>query len=404
MSHLLSLKLGLMLRLSVISLIFTLSSAVLAATEDIEQEFDVSSGGTLIMDSDAGSIKVESWNRDQVLVRISNPDGFDVNMTQKGDSVFVSAESEGRGFFRSSSSNISFRVSVPKQYSVELETGGGPIEVADLIGNVTVDTSGGSIQIGKISGGDVKADTSGGSIDIQDVDGNVEADTSGGRITIGNVTGDVIADTSGGGISIGNVQGDMFANTSGGHITVGQGAGRVELDTSGGTIRAGWALGPIIVDTSGGNIILEGSETSVKADTSGGNITVEKSNGSVDADTSGGSITIRKSVGPIRADTAGGRIDAELVSSDKPRAGAVELETAGGDVTIRIPSSMSASIYADLAVSRRGRGDYRIYTDFPLIIQEDDRGNIVGQGDINGGGSRIYLETTNSDITILSVK
>lgn len=386
MSHLLSLKLGQTLRLSAISLIFTLSSAVLAATEDIEQEFDVSSGGTLIMDSDAGSIKVESWNRDQVLVRISNPDGFDVDMTQKGDSVFVSAESEGRGFFRSSGSNISFRVSVPKQYSVELETGGG------------------SIQIGEISGGDVKAYTSGGSIDIQDVDGNVEVDTSGGRITIGNVTGDVIADTSGGGISIGNVQGDMFANTSGGHITVGQGAGRVELDTSGGTIRAGWALGPIIVDTSGGNIILEGSETSVKADTSGGNITVEKSNGSVDADTSGGSITIRKSVGPIRADTAGGRIDAELVSSDKPRAGAVELETAGGDVTIRIPSSMSASIYADLAVSRRGRGDYRIYTDFPLIIQEDDRGNIVGQGDINGGGSRIYLETTNSDITILSVK
>ena len=386
MSHLLSLKLGQTLRLSAISLIFTLSSAVLAATEDIEQEFDVSSGGTLIMDSDAGSIKVESWNRDQVLVRISNPDGFDVNMTQKGDSVFVSAESEGRGFFRSSGSNISFRVSVPKQYSVELETGGG------------------SIQIGEISGGDVKAYTSGGSIDIQDVDGNVEVDTSGGRITIGNVTGDVIADTSGGGISIGNVQGDMFANTSGGHITVGQGAGRVELDTSGGTIRAGWALGPIIVDTSGGNIILEGSETSVKADTSGGNITVEKSNGSVDADTSGGSITIRKSVGPIRADTAGGRIDAELVSSDKPRAGAVELDTAGGDVTIRIPSSMSASIYAGLAVSRRGRGDYRIYTDFPLIIQEDDRGNIVGQGDINGGGSRIYLETTNSDITILSVK
>lgn len=48
--------------------------------------------------------------------------------------------------------------------------------------------------------------------------------------------------------------------------------------------------------------------------------------------------------------------------------------------------------------------NYRIYTGFPLTIQEDDRGNIVGQGDLNGGGSRIYLETTNSDINILSVK
>jgi DUF4097 and DUF4098 domain-containing protein YvlB len=400
MSHLLSPK----LKLSAIAFVFTLSSIVQAASDDIEQEFDVSPGGTLIVDSDAGAIKVESWDRNQVLVRVIKTDGFEVEVVQAGDSISVTAEYERRGLFGSRRPNISFRVSVPKQYNVELDTGGGPIDVADLSGNVTVDTSGGSIQIGKISGGDVKADTSGGSIDIQDVDGDVEADTSGGRITIGNVTGDVIADTSGGAIVIGNVQGDMYANTSGGNIDVGQGAGRVELDTSGGTIRAGWALGPIIVDTSGGNIVLEGSETSVKADTSGGNITVEKSNGPVDADTSGGSITIRKSVGPIRADTNGGRIDAELVLSDGPRAGEVELETAGGDVTVRIPSSMPASIYADLEVSRRGRGDYRIYTDFPLTIQEDDRGNIVGQGDINGGGGRIYLETTNSDINILSVK
>ncbi|MFT4885801.1 MAG: DUF4097 and DUF4098 domain-containing protein YvlB [Pseudohongiellaceae bacterium] len=400
MSHLLSPK----LKLSAIALVFTLSSVVQAANDDIEQEFDVSSGGTLVIDSDVGAIKVESWERDQVLVRVMNTDGFEVKVEQVGDSISVTAESEGRGFFGSRRSNISFRVSVPKQYNVELDTGGGPIDVAELSGNVTVDTSGGSIQIGKINGGDVKADTSGGSIDIEDVDGNVEVDTAGGRITIGNVTGDVIADTSGGGISIGNVQGDMYANTSGGNIDVGQGAGRVELDTSGGTIRAAWAIGAIIADTSGGNIILEGSATSVRADTSGGNITVEKSNGPVDADTSGGSITIRKSVGPIRADTNGGRIDAELVLSDNPRAGGVELETAGGDVTVRIPSSMQASIYADLEVSRRGRGDYRIYTDFPLTIQEDDRGNIVGQGDINGGGSRIYLETTNSDINILSVK
>lgn len=399
MSHLLSTK----LKLSAITLLFTLSSVVQAAADDIEQAFDVSPGGTLMIDSDAGAIEVNSWGRDQVVVRIKNPDGFEIDLDQDGDSISVIAESERRGLFGMRRSNISFLVSVPKQYNVDLETGGGPIEVSDLSGNVTVDTSGGSIEIGQISGGDVKADTSGGKIDIDDVDGNVEADTSGGRITIGNVTGDVVADTSGGGISIGNVQGDMLANTSGGNITVGQGAGRVELDTSGGTIRAAWAIGALIVDTSGGNIILEGSETSVQADTSGGNITVEKSNGPVDADTSGGSITIRKSVGPIRADTAGGRIDAELVLSDKPRAGEVELETAGGDVTVRIPSSMSASIYADLEVSRRGRGDYRIYTDFPLTIQEDERGNIVGQGDINGGGSRIYLETNNSDIHIVSV-
>ena len=36
--------------------------------------------------------------------------------------------------------------------------------------------------------------------------------------------------------------------------------------------------------------------------------------------------------------------------------------------------------------------------------REDDDGNIVGRGSINGGGDRIYLETTNSDIHIVSVE
>lgn len=380
----------------------TLSLCAQALAQDIEQEYDVNPGGTLIIDSDAGGIEVDSWNRDQVQVRIKNPRGFDVEMEQRGNDVVIYAESDG-GLFGIRRSNISFAVTVPNEYSVDLDTGGGAIEVADLTGSVIADTSGGSIQIGVISDGDVKADTSGGRIEIDDVDGNVEADTSGGRIIIGNVGGDVVADTSGGSIKIGNVEGDMTADTSGGGIDVGEGGGRVRLDTSGGTIRAAWAQGPLIADTSGGNIFLDGSNTSIKADTSGGNIVIERSNGPVEADTSGGSITIKQSVGPIHADTAGGRIDAEIVAGNGNRGGEVELETAGGDVTVRIPGNLPASIYADLEVSRRGRGDYRIYTDFPLTIQEDDRGNIVGRGDINGGGNRIYLETTNSDINILSV-
>jgi len=79
------------------------------------------------------------------------------------------------------------------------------------------------------------------------------------------------------------------------------------------------------------------------------------------------------------------------------------VSTAGGDVTLRLPSNHSADINAQLDVSRRARGDYRIYTDFPLSIQEDDDGDITGSGEINGGGDRIDIETTNSDINIESV-
>lgn len=373
-----------------------------AQADSYDEEFNVDSGGTLMLRSDSGPISVRTWDESTVRVRIRGAEDFEVSFEQRGDDVIVVADADRRGgIFGFGRSNIEFDVEVPAIYNVDLDTGGGTITVADITGDVTADTSGGRIEIGDVTG-EVIADTSGGRINIGDVDGDVTADTSGGNIEIGNVTGDVSADTSGGRITIGDVGGDMLADTSGGNISVGRGSGRVELDTSGGTIRAAWALGPVVADTSGGNIYLEGSETSVEADTSGGNIEIERSGGAVIADTSGGSITIRQAVGPIRADTAGGRIDAELAAFTGSRDATVELETAGGDVTVRIPGSHNASIVADLEVSRRGRGDYRIYTDFPLTINEDDNGNIIGRGDINGGGDRIYLETVNSDIHIVS--
>jgi DUF4097 and DUF4098 domain-containing protein YvlB len=140
----------------------------------------------------------------------------------------------------------------------------------------------------------------------------------------------------------------------------------------------------------------------VYADTSGGNIEILGSGGPVEADTSGGRITIRGTMGPVHADTAGGSIDVDLSAVRGTIGGRVELETAGGDVTIRIPSNLSVSIDAEIRISRRSRGDYRIYSDFPMTTSEEDR-RIIGRGDINGGGDRITLETINSDIHIISV-
>ncbi len=394
------------IRLGCISLVLSVllvPNLVLAASnDDVDQLFEVDPGGTLIVNSDAGPIEVVTWGRNEVRVRIRNTNGYTLDVSKEGNDVVVLADRE-RSLFRLGGSNIRFDITVPEQFNVDLDTGGGHIIVPDLQGFVRADTSGGAIQIGRIVG-HVDVDTSGGRIEIDDVDGNVTANTSGGRISIADVTGDVSADTSGGSITIGNVGGDIFADTSGGNIDVGEGGGRVELDTSGGTIRAGWALGPIIADTSGGNIYLEGSAQSVEADTSGGNIVIERSHGSVYADTSGGSITIRDSRGPIRADTSGGRVDAELAAFDGGRDASIQLESSGGDITVRIPAAHAASIVADLEVSRYARDNYRIYTDFPLVIQDDSSGNIVGRGDINGGGDRIYLGTHNSDIHIIRVE
>ena len=347
-------------------LLLGLASSLYAASNDKEWNFDVKPGGTLNVVSDAGSIDVETWKQNAVRVIVRNAQRYDSNelelrVEKHGDDVDIRADIRGSR----RNMRISFRIMVPDQYHVDLHTGGGSIEVDDITGEVQVETSGGSIRIGDVIGGSVNADTSGGSINIGNVDGDVDANTAGGSIRVGNV------------------------------------GGNGDIRTAGGSIRVGMVQGPLSVHTSGGSIRLDGSEDSVRADTSGGSINIKRSAGSVEASTSGGSITIGEAGGYIEADTAGGSIEATLsVSADDSH---ITLESSGGDITLTIPAGHAATVNADLRVSRRYRGDYRIYTDFPLTIEDENERRIIGRGDINGGGASIRLSTSNGDISILSL-
>jgi len=353
-------------RIAGLAILGSLAGMSYAAEDDLMQEFAVQAGGTLYLTSEAGSIDVSPWNESMVRVEARNSRGFEVEFEQRGNDVHVEADREGG--FRMRRSNIRFVVQVPRSFNIELDTGGGSIEVGD-------------------------------------VDGNIDADTSGGSISIGSVeTGSVVADTSGGSITIGDVGGDVYADTAGGSITVGETGGDSELDTSGGSIRSGWVWGRLEADTSGGSIRLEGSDQNLLAETAGGSITVARSNGPVDVSTAGGSISIGPVAGPVKAETNGGSIELDMAAVEPGVNTEVVLDTSGGDVTIRIPASRAATIDAQLRVSRRNRGDYGIFTDFPLTIQDDAGGRIIGRGDINGGGDRIELRTSNSDINILRIE
>lgn len=347
-------------------LLIGISTTAFSASDDLEEEFSVQPGGSLFIDSQSGSIEVETWDQSTVRVRVRNSRDFEVDFEQRGNDIYVEADAEGG--FRIRRSNIGFRVQVPQNFNLDLDTGGGSIEVSDINGGVLADTSGGSIEIGNVSGGNVNADTSGGSIRIGDVSGNVLADTAGGSITVGETGGDS------------------------------------ELETSGGSIRSGWVGGSIVADTAGGSIRLAGSEVRLEADTAGGSIAVERSNGSVDVSTAGGSIEIGPTAGSVRAETSGGHIELVMAPVGAVANIPVELDTSGGDVTIHIPADHAASIDAQLRVSRRNRGDYGIYTDFPLTIQDENGSRVVGRGDINGGGATIELRTSNSDIHILQIQ
>ena len=97
-------------------------------------------------------------------------------------------------------------VNVPKNYSLDLSTGGGNINTDDIGGPETVLTSGGNIVAGNI-GGAARLVTGGGHITVNNVSGGLFANTGGGHITTGAVTGGAILRTSGGHIRMASESG-----------------------------------------------------------------------------------------------------------------------------------------------------------------------------------------------------
>jgi len=234
-----------------------------AKSDRQSKSYEVESGGTLFIDSDLGSIEVESHNTDIVDIEVQkkgkNAEDFEVSFSQDGNDVKISGKMKKSIFeLNGFSASARFIIKVPENYNVDLKTGGGSIELSNLIGSVDARTSGGTIQLGSIDG-DVEAKTSGGSIHVDEVRGNINAHTSGGSIKakiLTQPTKDSRLTTSGGSVTAylsPSISVDLNASTSGGQV-------RSDINVNGsfkknrikGTINGG---GPeLYLKTSGGSV------------------------------------------------------------------------------------------------------------------------------------------------------
>jgi len=259
----------------------------------MRKSFKVKPGGTLTIDSDRGSIHIRTGSantveavitrRADVLGKQRGEDviaSFRIEINQDGNDVEITGKnpSRGGGFFDEMNRlRVEYTVTVPQQYNVNLQTAGGSIDVGDLSGEIYARTAGGSLSFGNTTG-PVNAKTAGGSIRLQSSQHDVELKTAGGSITIGGVEGDVQAHTSGGSISIGHVEGSLEAKTAGGSISIDGVTNTVDASTSGGSIRAtllGQPKGDCRLATSAGGVtvdIPENIRLNIEARTMGGKI------------------------------------------------------------------------------------------------------------------------------------
>lgn len=344
--------------------------AARAELEDrLEKSFPVSPGGRLVIQADRGSIDIKTAETDTVSVEVTRTartsdreqadrlfGAHEVTFRHEGNQLEIVAGPQGAlSRFRRDLWNrlqVRYVVTLPRRFDVDLQTAGGSITVADLIGIARAQTAGGGLTFAQIDG-PVSGQTSGGSIRLESCTKNARLKTSGGSIEVGEVQGTLDAQTSGGSIRVERAGGDTVVRTSGGNVTVHESLNRLDAGTSGGSIHLGKVRG------------------AASASTSGGGVKAEDVSGTLDASTTGGSISARFS--------------SQLT-------GDCSLKTTGGGIEVELPKTIAA----DLDATAIGG---RVISDLPVavVVQGEQKRNHL-QGRINGGGPALMLRTTGGSI------
>ncbi len=342
-------------------LIFILSGfTALTTAIDKDKTFSVSKGDNLEVGVSNGNITISTWGKDQVYIKAIDVEDDDLKylkIEQQGNRVIV--EFKGKD-----SDDFYLEVSIPSQFNLDLSSGGGNITIKDNIN------------------GKVELATGGGNININDVTNMLSASTGGGNISVGSVSGETELSTGGGNIDVKDVKNKIDISTGGGNISIGNIGGNAEVSTAGGNISVGKVSGSAELNTAGGNINLDGAAGKVEVNTAGGNISLKNISGSVDAN------------------TAGGNIYADLITSSNSKS---EFNTAGGDINLVIPSDSKVDIVATVYVGKHANDpdvEKMIKSDFEPTTVDINNKNLIKKFVLNGGGSKIDLNTAGGKIKI----
>ena len=187
--------------LSTIFLIAAISNFVHANTfEEIakteERTFDFNAGGRIQVIGDAGFIRVESWDKNEVYLRYTkrvwdssrrgaekrledlqveiNDQPGQLNIRQlpgfeEHDFHFFDIFDPDRWGHSRHASRIEFELKVPRQCHLILESDEGEITVRQIEGEVKVDSDEGNIDLENLSAGEVSAETDEGEIDCRNL-------------------------------------------------------------------------------------------------------------------------------------------------------------------------------------------------------------------------------------------
>jgi DUF4097 and DUF4098 domain-containing protein YvlB len=362
-----------------ILLIICFALAFLTNPRAGEKKFNVSKGGKLILDINNGDIHINTWDKNQLVLKSEVEDDVESNklaVSQNGNTINVNGTHEFSG--------SDLQISVPYEFNFQIETNAGTVIFK---GNVT-----GRVEV-KTSGGDIKTDN---------IYGSLDANTSGGNITTLNIKGQTKLNSGGGDIKVGDIEGDLSLKTGGGNVKVGKVYKTLKLSTGGGNISV-VEIGNIAeVVTGGGNIVVDKSDNKIEITTGGGDIKLNAPFGEITARTGSGSIHIQNAFNKLNLSTGSGDAEVSFTSAYK---GNSEIKNGNGNVILYLPANIRATITAkvdnwnsDEEINNIDniRSDFNVST----IDKKAESGKLTAVYQINGGGANININVSNGNVQL----
>jgi len=110
-------------------------TASVQAQQRFSKRYPTGKSVSIVLKNISGTIKVESWNRDEVkLTAVLDSPKANVTPRQTGDSLIVDVRADNRG--RGDVGDVNFTLQVPVNSSVDLQTMRGQITVTNIRGNM----------------------------------------------------------------------------------------------------------------------------------------------------------------------------------------------------------------------------------------------------------------------------
>ena len=146
------------------------------------------------------------------------------------------------------------------------------------------------------------------------------------------------------------------------------------------------------IENTNGKLTVTGTQGQADLETTNGGIVVDQAGGEIEIGTTNGSIEVTRSAGVVQASTTNGSIDVELDAA--PDADQLSFSTTNGGITLRVPGN--AGMTLDAAATNG-----RVSSDFEVTSGgRSERRRL--EGDVNGGGGKVRLRTTNGSIRIVA--